>query len=458
VGLTLEAIRSSLEGAIPAIICTVDADGTPNVTNLSIVSYVDGAHVALSCQFFNKTRINIQQNPRAQVLVVEPGTMRQFRLDLVFERSETSGPVFERMSVRLAAIASQTGMSRVFRLHSADLYRVLECAELPAEDATPTEDVPWSSPSLEAVASLNESLSAATDLDGLVSAAVEGLAQTLGYEHVVLMLSDETGERLLTVASHGYPSSGAGAEVLVGQGVWGVAAQRKRPIRISDLNRELLYSQAVRRSVESLEGGSSLEREIPLPGLEHPASLLAVPLVYRGELQGLIGVESPLSMRLHHQDEAAVQVVGGHLAVLIEGALAASTADTRAVAAGGATPAGRPIRLRYHADDDSVFIDDKYLIKGLSGRLLHRLVRIFLTEGRTDFCNREVRLDPHMRLSTLRDNLETRIILLRRRLEDRQAPLRLERIGRGQFRLHVDGSIDLADDRQGHQSGPRPAD
>jgi adenylate cyclase len=447
VELKLEAIRGSLEGAIPGTICTAAADGTPNVTNLSIVHYVDESHVALSCQFFNKSRANIQQNPRAQVMVVEPGTMRQFRLALLFERSETAGPVFERMAARLAAIASQTGMSRVFRLQSADVYRVLECAEVPPdEDAVETEAAPWSAPSLEAVARLNESLSACADLDALVSAGVEGLVQLLGYEHVVLMLADETGERLLTVASHGYPSSGAGAEVVTGQGLWGVAAERKRPVRISDLRRDLRYSQAVRRSVESLEGGLSLERQIPLPGLDKPASLLAVPLVYRGELHGLVGLESAQTMRFRHQDEAAVQVVGGHLAVLIEGALVAATTDTRGPGAGASTPTGRPIRLRYHADDDSVFIDDKYLIKGLSGRILYRLVRIFLSEGRTEFCNREVRLDPHMRLSTLRDNLETRLILLRRRLDDREAPIRLVRTGRGQFRLQVDGSVDLLAD------------
>ena len=68
VGVSLEAIRSCFEGVIPSTICTVAADGTPNVTYLSIVQYVDATHVALSFQFFNKTRANIERNPRAQVL------------------------------------------------------------------------------------------------------------------------------------------------------------------------------------------------------------------------------------------------------------------------------------------------------------------------------------------------------------------------------------------------------
>jgi hypothetical protein len=43
-----------------------------------------------------------------------------------------------------------------------------------------------------------EALSACTDLEGLVSTTIRGLRDVLGYEHAVLMLTDETGARLLT--------------------------------------------------------------------------------------------------------------------------------------------------------------------------------------------------------------------------------------------------------------------
>lgn len=112
--VALESITSCLEGIIPASICTCCQDGTPNLTYLSIDHLVDRLHVGLSYQFFNKTRENVLQNPFVQVVVVSPTNLHQYRLDLRYERTETGGALFDRLKTRLDAVASQTGMSRIF--------------------------------------------------------------------------------------------------------------------------------------------------------------------------------------------------------------------------------------------------------------------------------------------------------------------------------------------------------
>ncbi|HEX8887056.1 MAG TPA: pyridoxamine 5'-phosphate oxidase family protein, partial [Noviherbaspirillum sp.] len=108
--LPLEGIRDCFEGVIPATMATTGADGAPNIAYLSQVHYVDGNHIALSYQFFNKTRQNILARPQARLQVTSPVTAAQYQLCLTFLRTETSGPLFENMKARLAGIASHTGM------------------------------------------------------------------------------------------------------------------------------------------------------------------------------------------------------------------------------------------------------------------------------------------------------------------------------------------------------------
>ena len=123
------------------------------------------------------------------------------------------------------------------------------------------------------------------------------------------------------------------------------------------------------------------------------------------------------------------------------------SALTKRTRAGRATaaPQGAPLRVRRYAENDSVFVDEEYLIKGVAGAILWRLLRAHLEDGRSDHTNRELRLDPSIRLPDLSENLEARLILLARRLEERCPALRIEKTGRGRFRFHVLRPVTLAE-------------
>jgi hypothetical protein len=118
-------IRPAFENGVPATMVTCSADGKPNTTVISQVYYVDDGHVALSFQFFSKTIRNVRENPRAYVCVSDVGGGVYWQLHLEFERSETEGPIFDMMDMQIEAIASMTGMSGIFKLRAADIYRVL---------------------------------------------------------------------------------------------------------------------------------------------------------------------------------------------------------------------------------------------------------------------------------------------------------------------------------------------
>ena len=111
---------------MPAIIATASADGTPNITHLSKVHFVDDEHVGLSDQFFSKTNRNLCENPYACVLVLDPHTYDEYRLILRYERSERRGKLFDRVERDIEAIAALCGMQGVFKLRGVDIYRVLE--------------------------------------------------------------------------------------------------------------------------------------------------------------------------------------------------------------------------------------------------------------------------------------------------------------------------------------------
>ena len=129
-------------------------------------------------------------------------------------------------------------------------------------------------------------------------------------------------------------------------------------------------------------------------------------------------------------------------------AMLALSVDTSVESEGSRSegPSEQAATERYFAADDSVFIDDVYLIKGVAGRILWRLLHDFTTRGRAEFSNKELRADKKLGLPGFRDNLEARLVLLRKRLEEQCAFIRLVSTGRGVFRLVVTRALTLKEE------------
>ncbi len=464
--LTVDQIRSCLEGFIPSAIATCAADGTPNVTYVSQVDYVDCEHVALSFQFFNKTRENILANPFATVYVLHPQTAQAYVLHLHYLRTEQSGPLFERMKVKLAGIASHSGMTGVFKLQGADIYQVLDIEPV-AVDALP---LPPPRNLLSPLRHAAERLQQCSDVACLLDELLVQLERGFAIAQSMVLLADENGRCLYTVASHGYSTAGIGWEIPVGEGVIGVAALHRAPVRIAFKSSEYTYSCAIRQTLVEAGRAAELAAEIPYPGLPDCESQLAIPIVASNRLLGVLFVESSQPCRFSYDEEDALVTLAQQLGLRLQALLAsqAEEPDALTVSASGepvstaypeevcnptathprsnvaaAAVTGTPVVVRYYPQNSSIFLDEDYLIKGVAGAILWKLVCCQQSSGRNEFSNRELRMDAALGLPELTDNLEARLILLARRLSERCDFLAIEKTGRGRFRLQVRRPLEL---------------
>ncbi len=450
---TLEELRNALEGLVPTAIATASADGTPNVTYLSHVEYLDCTRVALSCQFFNKTRRNVAENPYACIYLHDPATLQAYRMRLRFDHSEREGPLFDRMSARIQAIATHTGMSGVFKLLSADVYEV-EAIEIiddflvPATEARGAIDPPGPhGMELHGLQRVSECVAAADDLETLLDGVLAIMDESFGFRHTMLLVPDEAGRRLYTIASRGYGESGIGSEVTLGEGLIGAVAEQRTLLRLAAVDGDLRYGRAIRDSARAA-GAGRVAPEVPLPGLYDAQSQLALSLVSREQLVGVLVVESRTPLYFDAWHESVLRIIGNQVALGIQ-MLQRRDDDDAAPRPSAAPPTvgdKRVRRFRFYANDDCVFVDDEYLVRNVPGRILWKLLRTWASTRRTDFSNRELRLDESLGLPDINDNLESRLILLRKRLEERCPDVRLVRTGRGRFALELDCELELSDE------------
>lgn len=462
-GMRLAQMSRCFQGIVPCILATAGRDHTPNVTYISHVQVVDDDHIALSRQFFNKTQQNLTENPYASLQVHDALTFEAYQLQVRYLRSESSGPLFESMSARVDAIATHTGMVGVFRVTAADLCEVLSIEPLDFLVPDAALEQPRASAGfghgrmgeLRGLQLVSDRINRASDLEGLLASALEAFDELFGLQHSMVLHPDETGQRLVTIASRGYGTSGIGAEVTLGEGLIGVAAARRTPVLNGNLSNDLLYGRAVRGRIEAESGSDGMRPEIPLPGLPNADSQLALPMLLEDELLGVLAFESEERDGFEHWQQAFLQVLANQLAIGID-RLRRQDDDTpleRTAAVAPvrtATPADNKKRtFMFFRNDDCVFVDGQYLVRNVPGKILWKILSEHAQGARTSFTNRELRLDPTLGLPAIKDNLESRLILLRKRLDEKCPDVRLVPTERGRFALELACSVELVERAHG---------
>ncbi len=136
-----------------------------------------------------------------------------------------------------------------------------------------------------------------TDLEELLDSVLRIAREVFRFENAIIRLLDDDGRHLLAAAAYGYTED-AMAPIEIGQGVMGRTAEVQKPILVEDVSRLPDY----------------------VPGIPGARCELAVPLISRKKLVGVLNVESPTPGAFSQADIEPLMTLGRQAAIAIENA------------------------------------------------------------------------------------------------------------------------------------------
>jgi GAF domain-containing protein len=137
-----------------------------------------------------------------------------------------------------------------------------------------------------------------TTLDEALQSAVNGLQVTLGGDRVAILLADREKKFLNVRAAVGYASNVYSIHIPMGSGITGWVASHRKTLRINNVLQDTRYIEAS----------------------PNTRSEMAIPLLYRSEVLGVLNVESEQLSAYAENDEELLGTLGGSLAAIIANA------------------------------------------------------------------------------------------------------------------------------------------
>ena len=309
------AAASTVE--FPAIVATASASGVPNITYLSLVHEVDDERLALVEPVHVEDIEERRGEPRASLILIDPVSFSEYRVTLRYERTDRRGPVFERLRDDVDKVAALSGMVDVFRLRSADIFVVEQIHVLMDHDVPAGRTHAHQGGRARRVRTARR----ADEPMRWISARwsrwhSEGSIELLGYRHSSVLLLDERSR----VCSHS-PAMAFRRKASARRSTSATASPAPRHRRAAREGRRSASAAAILRAVRRVvraRGRGRAGADIPLPSLDDPQSRLAVPAMVKGELVGVLVVESPIVVAFDDDDEAVLTMVATLIAQMAQ--------------------------------------------------------------------------------------------------------------------------------------------
>ena len=145
----------------------------------------------------------------------------------------------------------------------------------------------------------SERLNSTLDLDELLSRVAEVVKRAIDYEVFAILLLNERTQELAIRFAIGHPEETVrNLRIKVGEGIVGRAAAKGRAVLVNDVLRDPNYI-------------------VSLPAIR---AELAVPLIAKGRVIGVIDLEAPWVDFFTERHQSLLELLGGRIATAIENA------------------------------------------------------------------------------------------------------------------------------------------
>lgn len=112
-------VQETINKQKPIPVATADSDGKPNVVFITFLKVVDDETIYIADNFLNKTRANLDENPRVSIVTYDSENKKSFQVKGRVEIM-TDGPVYEEV------VAWVHAKSKAMPVKSAVVIRVEE--------------------------------------------------------------------------------------------------------------------------------------------------------------------------------------------------------------------------------------------------------------------------------------------------------------------------------------------